>query len=171
MESEAKVKLYDDLAWVWSVITPADAYQEEAENLWEILCSALGREPTNILEFGCGGGYLLHQMPKEISACLVDISEQMLAESKRLNPQKKHLLGDMLTIDCKERFDCILIHDAVMYLQSEEQALLLLENCKRHLREGGRIILIPDAIKETFYERHFIDGADEYIKEKKFSYA
>lgn len=154
------MKLYDELAWIWSVITPADAYQEEAENLWEILCSALGKEPSNILEFGCGGGYLIHHMPNHISACLVDISEQMLAESKRLNAQKRHILGDMLTIDCKESFDCVLVHDAVMYLQSEEQLILLLENCKRHLNPGGKIILVPDAIKETFYERHFVASAE-----------
>ena len=163
------MRLYNDLAWIWSAVTPADVYQEEAENLWEILCESLGQKPQNLLEFGCGGGYLASHLPKEMSLCLVDSSEAMLAESQRNNPEQKHILGDMLTVDCGELFDCVLVHDAVMYLRSREEALELLANCKKHLRPNGRLILVPDAVQETFYERTFTAKSESEYQGKAVS--
>ena len=43
------MKLYGELAWLWSEVTPVGTYMDEAQDLSEIVNGALGRIPRNIL--------------------------------------------------------------------------------------------------------------------------
>jgi len=158
------MRLYQDLAWIWRIFSPPEVYQEEAENLLEIIENQLGRRPQNILEFGSGGGYLLSHFPKEIEKTLVDWEENMVQEAQRVNPNAHCIQGNMLDVQLEKKFDCILVHDAVMYLQSMEESQQLLKNITQHLKEGGCAILIPDATQESFYEREFLGTAEGEIE-------
>ena len=48
------MRLYNDLAWIWSEITPTETYLDEAINLGEILSDLLPVPPSSILELGSG---------------------------------------------------------------------------------------------------------------------
>ena len=150
------MRLYKDLAWVWSEITPTDTYIEEANNLAEILEDVLAKKPSKIIELGSGGGYLMEAYSKlfpSVDITLVDSSGAMLAESIKRNPMLRHIDADMTTLDLSEQFDLVLIHDAVMYLQDVETISRTLVNARKMLRSGGVIILVPDVCKESFQER------------------
>jgi trans-aconitate methyltransferase len=44
----------------------------------------------------------------------VDLSTEMLAISRTLNPECEHIAGDMRTSRLERRFDAVFIHDAIM---------------------------------------------------------
>ena len=156
------MRLYGDLAWVWSLFTDQETYEDEAQNLVEIALDALSRDEQaaiSFLELGAGGGYLASALPQHWRLTLVDISNEMLIESQKINPKARHLQGDMCHLNLNEKFDVILVHDAVMYLKNLEAAQLMMQSIQQHLAPKGVAILIPDAIKESFYERSFLGGA------------
>ncbi len=150
------MRLYGDLSWLWSEVTPAGTYTNEAQDLCEIVSAALGRSPKNILELGAGGGYLLHDVQAicpDIEVTLVDSSEKMLVEAGLRNPNAKIIHADMTTLDLREQFDVILLHDAVMYLEDTSMVAKVLDIMRAHISRDGVAVVVPDVCKETFEER------------------
>lgn len=150
------MKLYGELSWLWSEVTPVGTYTDEAQDLYGIVCEALGYMPRNILELGAGGGYLLHDlqtMYPSVDITLIDSSAQMLAEARRRNPNAKTIRADMTNLDLTERFDLVLLHDAVMYLEDKSAVSRVLAIMRTHIAEGGVAVIVPDVCKETFEER------------------
>ncbi len=143
-------RLYTDLANLFPVITPREHYREEAKFWSSILRSALGAGAHRILEMGVGGGHLLSYLRDDFSATAVDLSATMLALSKKLNPTVRHIQGDMRSLDLDEKFDAVLIHDAVSYLLSENDIRATAQTALTHLRAGGLLVMAPDYFKETF---------------------
>ena len=39
------MRLYRDLAWLWSEVTPVGTYIDEAQDLYDIVSDALGKVP------------------------------------------------------------------------------------------------------------------------------
>ena len=150
------MKLYRDLAWVWSEVTPVGTYAEEAQDLYEIVSDALGQAPKSILELGAGGGYLLHDLQMvcpSIEITLIDSSVEMLAQAERRNPKARIVHADMTTLDLKERFDVVLLHDAVMYLEDKAAVSKVLNVMRSHIANDGVVVIVPDVCTETFEER------------------
>jgi hypothetical protein len=152
------VRLYQDLAWVWSALTPEGTYAEEAAHLVNIAEAALGRPIQNWLELGSGGGYLASCLPSSIEVTLVDCSEAMLVESRQRCQSARHLCADMLRVDCQEKFDVVLVHDAIMYMRDQDALRVLLRNINEHCHEDTVVMILPDVIKESFYERSLSGG-------------
>ena len=97
------MKLYTDLAWLWSEVTPVGTYIDEAQDLMDIVTNALGHLPKKILELGAGGGYLLHDLQTlypDVEVILVDSSAEMLAQAKQRNPKANIIQGDMRDLIC-----------------------------------------------------------------------
>jgi SAM-dependent methyltransferase len=153
MPEDTQMKLYNELAWVWNALTPIDAYKEEAERLQSIAVEVSGRSITSVLELGCGGGYLASHLSPSIEVVLVDNSSVMLAESIKRNPNHKHILGDMISVDCQQKFDLIIVHDAIMYVPNRVDMLRLLQNICRHMHTETVVCILPDVLKDNFSER------------------
>ena len=49
---------------------------------------------------------------------MTDLSAEMLAVSRTVNPECEHLRGDMRSLRLHRCFDVVLIHDAIMYVVS-----------------------------------------------------
>ena len=150
------MRLYRDLAWLWSEVTPVGTYIDEAQDLYEIVSDALGRCPQKILELGAGGGYLLHDLQlqyPDVAITLLDSSSDMMREARRRNPNAKTICADMSTLDLNEQFDLVLLHDAVMYLEDKSAVSKVLNIMRTHTAEGGVAVIVPDVCKETFEER------------------
>ena len=99
---------------------------------------------------GAGGGHLLSHLTPEFQATAADISEPMLALSRRLNPQVFHHLGDMRSLRLNQVYDAVLIHDGVSYLLTEQDLSATFNTAATHLRPGGVLIMAPDWFQETF---------------------
>lgn len=143
-------RLYNDLAWLWPYVSAPADYAHEASIWNRALREKLGPGKHKLLELGVGGGNNLSHFAKEYNATAVDLSEGMLAHSKKLNPTVKHHVGDMRTIRLDENFDAVIIHDAITYMLTEDDLRETFKTVKYHLREGGVFITSPDYWKETF---------------------
>jgi len=140
-------RLYNDLAEWWPLISPPEEYVEEAEILIAILREKLGPGRHTLLDLGVGGGHHLLPLLNEFDATGVDLSADMLSH---LAPSVEHHIGDMRTVRLEKRFDAVLIHDAVTYLDSEEDLNATLATVKAHLRPGGVLLMCPDWFQENF---------------------
>jgi len=158
-------RLYDDLAYLWPLMSPPEDYAEEAEYWRLTLREILGPGRHNLLDLGVGGGHNLSHLTSDFDATAVDISSKMLAHSKRLNPSVKHLRGDMRSIRLGRKFEAVLIHDAINYMLTEDDLRATFATAASHLQPGGAVITTPDHLRETFnppyvdYATHSVDGA------------
>jgi SAM-dependent methyltransferase len=136
--------LYTDLADWW----PAD-YEEEAGIFTRTIQAMLPGART-MLELGSGGGNNASFLKKHYAMTLVDRSPRMLAVSQRLNPDLPHKQGDMRTFRLGETFDVVFIHDAIMYMESEDDLRQAIQTAAVHTRPGGMALLVPDCVRETY---------------------
>jgi SAM-dependent methyltransferase len=141
--------LYQELASWWPLISPPGEYAADAEMINAIFASAAAPVRT-VLDLGSGGGHVALHLKEGRSMTLVDASAQMLAVSRRLNPDCTHVQGDMRTVRLGRTFDAVLAHDAVDYVTSEDDLRLVIETAFAHSRPGGIAVFAPDHTAETF---------------------
>jgi SAM-dependent methyltransferase len=142
-------RFYAELAEYWPLISPPEEYAGEAAELVDLLSSA-SIPVHDVLELGSGGGNNAVHLSRRFALTLVDLSEQMLAVSHRLNPGCAHLVGDMRTVRLGRQFDAVLVHDAIDYMTTRDDLRQALVTAYEHCRPGGLVLLTPDHTVETF---------------------
>ncbi|MDX6507550.1 MAG: hypothetical protein QOG06_2194 [Gaiellaceae bacterium] len=153
-------RLYDELADWFHLLTAPEEYAEEAE-LYRRLLTQVGDElPRTVLELGSGGGNNASHLKAHFELTLVDRSPQMLELSRSLNPECRHLAGDMREARLGETFDAVFVHDAVAYITSEDDLAATIATAEAHLRPGGAALFVPDYVRERFAEHTGMGGHD-----------
>lgn len=142
-------RFYGELAVWWPLISPVEDYAEEAAEALKVLNSA-SIPVREVLELGSGGGHNAMYLKKHFQLTLVDLSEEMLEVSRRLNPECDHLQGDMRTVRLGREFDSVFVHDAIDYMTTVEDLRLAIETARAHCRRGGLALFVPDDIAENF---------------------
>ena len=113
-------RFYGELASWWPLVSPVEEYAEEAAEAAGLLASA-AIPVREVLELGSGGGHNAVHLKTHFALTLVDLSEEMLAVSRRLNPECAHHQGDMRTLRLGRDFDAVFVHDAVDYMTTEDE--------------------------------------------------
>ena len=145
------MRLYDDLAPWWPLLSAPEDYVEEADFFGRHLIAACQGVARSLLELGSGGGNNASHMKRLFDqTTLVDLSAGMLDVSQKLNPDCEHVQGDMRTIRLGRQFDCVFVHDAVQYMTTESDLLEAIETAAVHCRAGGAVLFAPDHVTETF---------------------
>ncbi len=152
-------RFYGDLAGWWPLISPPEEYREEAAFAATLLTSA-AIPVSEVLELGSGGGHNAVHLKVSLAMTLVDLSEDMLEVSRRLNPECEHLCGDMRTVRLGRSFDAVFVHDAVDYMTTESDLRRAAETAFAHCRPGGVAVFVPDETKESFEESSDHGGND-----------
>jgi SAM-dependent methyltransferase len=152
-------RFYGELAAWWPLISPAEEYEEEAGYTASLLRSAT-IPVGEVLELGSGGGHNAAHLKAHFTMTLVDLSEQMLAVSRQLNPECEHLRGDMRTVRLGRSFDAVFVHDAVDYMTTEDDLGAAMETAFVHCRPGGVAVFLPDATLEIFDPSSDTGGSD-----------
>jgi SAM-dependent methyltransferase len=152
-------RLYQDLAPWWPVISPPQEYEPEAAIAAKAFGLASG-PVRDVLDLGSGGGHNASYLRRRFAMTLVDISAAMLGQSRRLNPDCEHLLGDMRTIRLGRTFDAVFVHDAVDYMLSEADLSQAIGTAFAHCRPGGVAVFVPDNLAETFLPGTGYGGSD-----------
>jgi SAM-dependent methyltransferase len=142
-------RVYGDLAEWWPLISPPAEYVEEGARLAAVFGSATPAV-REVLDLGSGGGHVACHLKQRLSLTLVDLSGEMLAVSRRLNPECEHVRGDRRTIRLWRQFDCVLVHDAVDYMTDEDDLRQVIATAFAHCRPGGLAVFVPDHIADTF---------------------
>ena len=153
-------RFYGDLARWWPLISPPGEYAEEAAFAAKVLGSA-SIPVREVLELGSGGGHNAHHLKAGFAMTLVDISEEMLAVSRRLNPECDHHRGDMRTLRLGRSFDAVFVHDAIGYMTTEADLRQAIETAFVHCRPGGIAVFLPDDTRESFEETSDHGGSDD----------
>jgi SAM-dependent methyltransferase len=143
-------KLYRELAGWFHLLTAPEEYAEEAERYRSTLVEAADRPVETVLELGSGGGNNASYLKAQFAMTLVDLSPEMLAVSKTLNPECEHLEGDMRTVRLERDFDAVFVHDAVSYITTQADLGAVIETAFVHCRPGGVALFVPDYIRESF---------------------
>lgn len=148
MTQDPAPALYTDLADWWSLLSPPEEYEEEAGVYRDTILRQRPKAHT-LLELGSGGGHNASHLKASFEMTLVDLSPRMLAVSRRLNPGLPHHVGDMRSVRLDKTFDVVFIHDAIMYMTSEEDLLRALQTAAAHCRPGGMALFAPDHTREN----------------------
>lgn len=143
-------RLYSELASWWPLLSPPSDYTVEAGFYGDELVAACRREPARLLELGSGGGNNASHLKRRFDLTLVDLSPRMLAVSRALNPECRHLQGDMRSVRLDERFDMVFVHDAASFLLDEDDLRATLATAHHHLYAGGAVLFAPDHTRESF---------------------
>ena len=154
------LRLYDDLAPWWPLLSDPAGYAEEAAVVAEILRTKARRPVQEVLELGSGGGNNAYHLKAHFRLTLTDLSAPMLSVSEALNPDCRHLRGDMRSLRLDDRFDGVVVHDAIMYMTTVEDLRTALRTAFVHLRPGGIALFVPDDVRETFRAGHESGGHD-----------
>jgi SAM-dependent methyltransferase len=142
-------RFYGDLAAWWPLISPVADYAEEAAFAATVLGSA-SIPVREVLELGSGGGNNAAHLKTHFAMTLVDLSDEMLDVSRRLNPECEHRQGDMRTLRLGREFDAVFVHDAVDYMTDEPDLRQAMETAYAHCRPGGVAVFVPDVTVESY---------------------
>jgi SAM-dependent methyltransferase len=154
------MKLYDELADWWPLMSAPSEYVEESAEYMRVLEQAAGGVPRDVLELGSGGGNNASFMKARYALTLVEPAAGMRAVSQALNPECLHAAGDMRTVRLGRTFDAVFVHDAVTYMTTESDLAAALDTVAVHLRPGGVAVIAPDATAETFHPGEELGGHD-----------
>jgi SAM-dependent methyltransferase len=154
-------RLYADLAPWWPLFSPPNRYAEEAAWILDTLIGALGARPSSILELGSGGGNTASHLTRLVRMTLTDLAPGMLEVSRRLNPDAEHVEGDMRSLRLGKTFDAVMIHDAIMYITTDDDLVATLATARAHLNPEGALVVLPDYVAETFASRVETGGHDD----------
>ncbi len=152
-------RLYQDLASWWPLISPPREYAQEAAFAAKVFGLASG-PVREVLELGSGGGHNASFLKQRFAMTLVDISAEMVAQSRQLNPECEHLAGDMRTLRLDRTFDVVFVHDAVDYMTTEPDLSQAIGTAFAHCRAGGVGVFVPDHLAETFLPGTSWGGSD-----------
>lgn len=154
------MRLYGELADWFLLVTPAREYAEEAALYEEILTGAVEPPVRSLLELGSGAGNNASHMKARFDMTLVEPSPQMRSVSRSQNPECEHVEGDMRTARLGRTFDCVFVHDAVVYTTSEADLRKAIETAFVHCRPGGAALFVPDHVRDTFRTSTDHGGSD-----------
>ncbi len=154
-------QLYDDLADWWPVISPPSEYAEEATLYVDTIRAAARGPVREVLELGSGGGNNASHMKHAFAMTLVEPADRMRGLSRALNPECEHVSGDMRDVRLGRAFDAVFVHDAVMYMTTEDDLRAALATVAAHLAPGGVALVTPDATAETFREATEHGGGED----------
>ncbi|MFH1474385.1 MAG: class I SAM-dependent methyltransferase [Chloroflexota bacterium] len=167
------LRLYDELAGWFHLLTAPEEYADEATVILGLLRDHVDGPLETLLELGSGGGNTASHLRAHLRLTLTDLSPAMLDLSRTLNPGCEHLVADMRSARLGRTFDSVLIHDAIMYMTTEADLRAALETAFVHLRPGGAAVIAPDCVRETFQaktEHGGHDGADRSLRYLEWSY-
>ena len=143
-------RLYGEFADWYYLLTHPDDYEEEA-GIFHSTFEEHTRIPIRtMLELGSGGGANALYLSDHYEMTLTDLSARMLAQSTTINPDCRHIVGDMRTLRLGETFDAVFLHDAVAYMTTEDDLGAAISTAAAHLKPGAMTLIVPDDIAETY---------------------
>jgi len=144
------MKLYDELAEWWPIMADPAEFREEAAFFGRLLRKSSNPPPRTVLDLGSGSGNNAFHLKARFAMTLVDMSPQMLAVNRAVNPECEHLQGDIRTLRLGRTFDSVFVHDAVCHMSTESDLRAVMETAFVHCRPGGVALFVPDELRETF---------------------
>jgi SAM-dependent methyltransferase len=154
VKNQNNMRLYKDLSWTWPIISPPKDYIEEAQFFTAKINEFKKIETRTLLNLGCGGGHMDWTLKKFFEITSIDISPDMLALAKKLNPEIEYIEGDMRTVRLDKKFDAVVIHDSILYMQNIDELKAAFKTAYEHLKENGLMITYCEEWPEHFVQNN-----------------
>ena len=145
-------RLYNDLAWLWPLWGSVEEYKAESDQAVDLIKKHAKIEVRNILDITCGGGKNVYNLKKHLEVHGLDMSEAMLDNARKLNPECTFYQADMRDFDLGRQFDSIYINDGITYITSADDLLKTFTCARKHLRKGGVMMCYAENFKEKFVQ-------------------
>lgn len=187
--SADKRRMYGDLSWTWPIISPPEDYREESEEYIRLIKDQSRIPVKKLLNMGCGGGHNDHTLATAFDVTGVDLSREMLALARELNPDVTYINGDMRAIRLGQGFDAVTVFDSISYMRTPESLKAAFLTAYTHLRPGGVFVTCieetvenfeqnktisttrqKDNIEITLVENYYDSDPDDYMYEANFVY-
>lgn len=140
---------------------------------YKIYSKILKEYGVDILELGCGTGRIAIPLAENgYNITGIELEKDMIniLKSKKYPQDKlKVIQGDARSFNLNEMFDCILLScNFINNFVDSNDIILILNNCKKHLRKNG-IIIIDCSIPNIPYmkESNGIESVLEFITSRK----
>lgn len=143
--------LYNELTPFYHLLDPPEAHAPEAESFRSAIHQTTPSAKT-LLELGAGAGHNAVHLTPHFECTLSDLSDAMLDRSRVLNSSCTHVQGDMRSLRLGRTFDAVLLHDAIVYMTTEEALREAIITAWEHTRPGGAVVIAPDEFKDDFTE-------------------
>jgi len=151
-------RLYNDLSWIWPIVSPPEDYIEETEFFSRIIKEDAKIDVRSLLHMGCGGGRNDFTFKKHFDVTGVDISDDMLRLARELNPESVYIQGDMRSIRSDKTYDSIVALDSVNYMKTEEDLIDLFQTAYEHLNPGGVFLTVVEESRRRFKQNRTISS-------------
>jgi SAM-dependent methyltransferase len=143
--------LYRELVSWYQLLDPAEDHADEVAAYRAALERACPEAQT-LLELGAGAGNNAFHLKSRYRCTLSEPSREMQLLSMAQNEQCEHVGGDMRNLRLGRSFDVVLVHDAIMYMISEDELRAAAETAFVHTRPGGAAVFAPVVFRDTFAE-------------------
>jgi hypothetical protein len=158
-DSSRAQRMYRDLADWWPLLVPAEAHEAESADVATVLCSArIG--VRDVLQLGSAAGRIAVHLHRHFTMTLVDRCPEMLEVSRTLNPGCRHVEGDMRTLRLGERFDAVVVLEAIDHMVTEADLRAAVATAYAHCRPGGIAIFRPRQVQEGYASHSTGGGTD-----------
>lgn len=154
------MKLYNELAEWWPIMAHPSEFEEEAALFDRLIRKSSDPPPRTLLDLGSGSGIVASHLKAHFALTLVDVSAEMLAVSRKANPECEHIEGDIRTLRLDRVFDAVFVHDSVCHMTTESDLRAVMETAFVHSRRGGIALFVPDEMRETFVPGTDHGGSD-----------
>lgn len=140
----------------------ADQFSASRKYIWPDLVPYMNNIANNasVLDLGCGNGRLLNGLPNKINYLGIDQSDQLLKKAQLLHPQRNFLEGDITTEDTWRNlltYDYIFCIAVIHHIPTYHQHLFLLNQIKKHLNPGGKVLITAWNLWRPKFLKHHLD--------------
>lgn len=147
-----------------------DYYNFSRSNLISTIESLVDseRKSIDILEVGCGLGYVLSKLDERLSANIkvtgMDISPTAIEKAKSLFPSLKFVVGDICSehLKVENKYDMVIMSQILWYIL--EKLPRVFTNIGSLLKNDGYLIFVNAFLKEQKYGKEIVDGFDGLLR-------
>jgi SAM-dependent methyltransferase len=143
----AEARLYGELSELWRYVSPPENYVEEVATFVTRFRRHGVPDGGRVLHLGSGGGSIDYHLKQTYAVTGVDVSQEMLAYARRINPEVVYLEGDIRTVRLGKTFDAVLLHDAISYMTSIEELEMAYRTASAHLEVAGVMVTLPEELR------------------------
>lgn len=126
------------------------------------------KEAMDILEVGCGLGYVLSKLHTELSGLGkvtgMDVSPTAIEKAKALFPSLEFVAGDICSehLQIGNSYDIVIMSQILWYIL--EKLPRVFANINSLLKDGGFLIFVNAFLKEQKYGKEIVDGFDGLVR-------
>jgi SAM-dependent methyltransferase len=126
----------------WNASNRERSVDEVSRRQAEVVCewlSSLGRKDLEIIDVGCGAGWLCPQLTRFGRVTGTDLSDEVLARARQRTPDVTFVAGDFMNVDFgKHSFDVIVTLEVLSHVLDQRA---FLKKAASHLRPGGHLMM------------------------------